>query len=202
MEDYKPKSHRSQESNPDSTPEKRVEKVITGVAKTKKKSDFHKFTDIFVSEDVSNVKNYIFLDVLVPAIKKAISDIVTNGIDMLLYGESGRGKKSSGGSKISYRSYYDKANDRGAYSGPRARSGFEYDDILFDNRGDAEGVLIQLEEIIDKYRSASVFDLYDSAGLTAPFTANKYGWTDLRNASVVRTRDGYILKLPKALPLD
>ena len=30
----------------------------------------------------------------------------------------------------------------------------------------------------------------------------KYGWTDIRNASVIRVRDGYMIKLPKALPLN
>ena len=52
-----------------------------------------KFADVFISEDVNNVKSYIVMDVLVPAIKKAISDIVTNGIDMILYGKLGNQKR-------------------------------------------------------------------------------------------------------------
>jgi hypothetical protein len=39
-------------------------------------------------------------------------------------------------------------------------------------------------------------------GITGNYTDNKYGWTDIRSASVNRTRDGYALKLPKALPLN
>lgn len=38
---------------------------------------------MFISEDAGNIKSYVVLDVLVPAIKKAIADIVTGGIDML-----------------------------------------------------------------------------------------------------------------------
>lgn len=59
-----------------------------------KKSEMQKFADVFISEDVNNVKSYIVMDVLVPAIKKAISDIVTNGIDMILYGETGKSKRT------------------------------------------------------------------------------------------------------------
>ena len=40
------------------------------------------------------------------------------------------------------------------------------------------------------------------ADLTSPYTSNKYGWTNIRSAEAVRVRDGYILKLPKAMPID
>ena len=93
MEEYKPNSHKSKEEQKDLVPEKRVEKVISGTVKPKKKSEMQKFADVFISEDVNNVKSYIVMDVLVPAIKKAISDIVTNGIDMILYGEAGSRKR-------------------------------------------------------------------------------------------------------------
>jgi len=49
----------------------------------------------------------------------------------------------------------------------------------------------------------SVADLYELVGIQGSYTDNKYGWTkNIRNASVVRVRDGYLLKLPKALPFD
>lgn len=197
----KPNSHKYKEQQ--KAEEKNIQKVITGVAKTKKKSNVHKFTDIFVSEDINNVKTYILIDVLVPAMKKALSDIVTNGIEMLLYGESGRSKRSSG-TKVSYRSY-DKAYDdrRGRdYSSPRTRTGYSYDEVILDNRAEAQDVLDELEAIIEKYDIASVADLYEMVGITGVHTDHKYGWTDIRNASVVRVRDGYMLKLPRPLPFD
>ena len=86
MDDYKPNSNRFKEGKVDEpvVREKKVEAITT--ATVKKKGEMKKFTDIFISEDVGSVKSYILMDVLVPAIKKAISDIVTNGIDMILYG--------------------------------------------------------------------------------------------------------------------
>ena len=83
-----------------------------GTVKTRKKSQVRKFTDVFISEDVSNVKSYILMDVLVPTIKKAISDIVKDGIDMLL-GTGGPSSRTTNASKVSYRNYYDRRdNDR------------------------------------------------------------------------------------------
>ena len=202
MEEYKSNSHKSKENQKGSIPEKKVEKVIAGTAKSKKKSEIRKFTDVFISEDVNNVKSYILLEVLVPAIKKAISDIVTNGIDMILYGETGKTKSNSTASKISYRSYYDGGNGRRDYSTVRTKTGYNYDDIILDNRGEAEDVLLRMDELISTYGLVSVADLYDLVGVTGNYTDNKYGWTDIRSASVIRVRDGYMLKLPKALPLN
>ena len=201
MEVYKPNSHKSKEDQKEIQPDKKVEKVISGVAKSKKKNEIQKFADVFISEDVSTVKSYIIMDVLVPAVKKAISDIVTNGIDMVLYGEANRNRKNSTASKVSYRNYYDKPNDLRDNT-PRTRSGYSYDDIILDNRGEAEDVLSRMDELISTYGLVSVADLYDLVGITGNYTDNKYGWTDIRSASVIRVRDGYVIKLPKALPFN
>ena len=59
-----------------------------------------------------------------------------------------------------------------------------------------------MDELIETYGSATVADLYDLVGITCNYTDNKYGWTNLRNAEPIRVRDGYMLKMPKALPID
>lgn len=200
MDEYKPNSHRSKEGN--SRLEKKVEKVVSGSVKSRKKSEIRKFADVFIQEDVGNVKSYILIDVLVPALKKTISDVVTNGVDILLYGESGNTKKR-GSSKVSYRSYYDnKAEERRDYGYNRMRTGYDYDDVVLDNRGEAEEVLLRMDELVATYGIVSVADFYDLVGVTCNYTDNKYGWTDVRNASVVRVHDGYRIRLPKALPLN
>ena len=200
MEDYKPNSHKSKEGQ---NVEKRVvEKAISGTAKTRKKSELRKFTDVFIAEDVENVKTYVLVDVLVPAVKKAISDIVTNGIDMILYGSSGGSKKDSVSSKVSYRSYYDKKDRSRDSTTHRTRTGYSYDDVVFDNRGEAEEVLSRMDELIATYNVVSVGDMYDLCGITPQYTDNKYGWTNIQNASVVRIRDGYVIKMPRAMPID
>ena len=200
--DYKGNSHRSKaEGTAVSTEQKRVEKVVKGTVKTKKKNEIHKFKDVFISEDASNVKSYIFMDVLVPAIKKAVCDIVVDGINMILFGESGRSKKTSSGAKVSYRSYYDKDDRR--YDRPRTRTSFDIEeDIIFETRGDAEAVLDQMDALIDTYKVVRVADLYDMADRSTPHTAYGYGWTNVSRAEVIRTRDGYVIKLPRPMAID
>ena len=178
--------------------EKRATKVVKGNVRTKT-NEVRKFADVFISEDINNVKSYILMDVLVPAIKKAVADIVTNGIEMILYGSTSKGRNSSSGSKVSYRNYYDNRDDRRE---SKTRSGLDYDDFVFDSRGEAEAVLSQMGDIIERFKYVTVADLYDMVDKVPPFTANKYGWTSIRNADVVRDRDGYRLKLPRAMQID
>lgn len=202
MEDYKPNSHAYKEAQKKNLPERKpVEKVVKGKVRTKKKSEIRKFRDVFISEDASNVKSYVLMEVLVPAVKKAISDIVTNGIDMVLYGETGHTKKRTLSSMVSYSRYYDEPRRRDE-SKSRVRVGYSFDDIVLDSRSEAEEVLDQLSNIIDMYGVASVADLYDLVGVSDNYTDQKYGWTNIRNAEAIRVRDGYLLKLPKALPID
>lgn len=201
-EEYKSNSHRSKEGKTEAlTDRKKVEKVVHGRVRTKPKSGVSKITDVFISEDAANVKSYIVIDVLVPAVKKAISDIVRDGIDMILYGES-RGRKSSSASGyVSYRDY-SRSDDRDRFRDSRSRSIYAHDDIILDSRGEAEEVLTRMDELIDTYGNVSVADLYDLVGKSSEYTDNKYGWTNIRNAEPIRVRDGYMLKLPKALPIN
>ena len=202
MENYKPNSHKSKEENK-ALPDERekLEKVIKGTVKTKK-NEMRKLRDVFISEDVKSVKSYILMDVLVPAIKDAIEDIVTNGIRMVLRGETSA-RKSSSASKISYNRIYDSKinNDRFARdSSPSIR--YSYDDIILESRGEAEDVITMMEEIIEEYGFVRVADLYDLVGITGDYTDNKYGWTSIRSAEPVRVRNGYMLRLPRAVPLN
>lgn len=204
---YKSNSHRSKElAKTDPEKKKKVEKIVKGKVKTKKKSEMSKFKDVFISEDAKDVKSYIFMDVLVPAAKKAISDIVRDGIDMILYGKTSnrRGDRySSGSSYVSYRSYSDRdRRDDRSYRSSTRRAGYDYDDIVLEDRQEAEEVLERMDELLETYDIVSVADLYDLVGKTCNYTDNKYGWTNLRNAEPVRVRDGWLLKLPKAGPIN
>lgn len=199
MEDYKPNSRRSKEENKNNVPAKKVEKVVTGTVRTKKKSGFSKLRDTFVSDDVQNVKSYVLTDILVPSAKKLVSEIV----DTILFGESrGGGRRRSSSEYISYNKYSDKRDDR-RYSESRSRVTLDFDDIVFDNMREAEEVLERMDELLVNYGVVSVADFYDLAGITGDYTYNKYGWTNLRSAVPVRLRDGgYIIKLPRATLID
>lgn len=197
LSQYKPNSNKYKEEQAAKAAEKKIEKVVTGPVRTKKKGGFAKFLNLFIPEG-TDIKQYIVQDVVVPAIKKTVSD----SVDTVLYGGT-RGHKGRGGlaSKVSYTSYYD--DRRGVREPAPARSSaYSYDDIIIDSRGEAEHVLDQMCELIATYDHVTVADLYELVGITAQYTDNYFGWTNLGTAEVVRARDGgFMLKLPRAVPI-
>lgn len=205
MNDYTPNSHRFKEEKEKAkalppAERKKLDKVATGTRVKKKGAN--KFAEVFLSEDVSSVKSYILMDVLVPAIKQALHDVVTNGIDMILFGETGRSKRSSNADRVSYSRFYDRRDDRRRDEPISRVRAYSHDEVRIPTRGEAEEILARMDEIVATYGMVSVADYYELAGVSCDYTDNNYGWTSIRSASVVRVRDGYIIKMPKALPID
>lgn len=200
--EYKPNSHKYKKEQQESAGErKKMEKVISGTAKTRK-NDFRKIASVLISGDGKSVKDHLIMDVLVPKVKNIIVDLVQDGISILIYGQTSTRKSSnSPASKVSYRSYYNVGREE-----PRATStytsNYSYNDIVLETRGDAEEVMDRLDESIRAYGMVSVADLYDLVGISGEFTDNKYGWFNLRGAEVVRVSNGYLLKLPRAQALN
>ena len=200
MEDeFKPNSHKYKEAQKDA--EKRVKKVVKGPVKTKEKSLGRKFAETFITEDVHDVKSYIFSDVIIPAIKDTLSQTVKQAIDMILFGNSKTISKEKPYGRVSYSSYYDRDERKERAARPTRSKDFY--DIILDSRAEAEEVLESLRDIIDQYGQASLEDYHDLCGVTGPYTGNRYGWTDLTHVGISYIRgQGFIIDLPKAYPLD
>lgn len=187
--------------------EKHVEKVAQG--KRKRKPAAKRMGEAIVSEDMAEVRSYLVWDVLVPAVKDLIGDLVKKGIDAILYGgahEPRNIRREGARSRASYSDYYDRnkrgRDDRRAPRRPK-RAGFKsFDDIVFEDRFSAENVLDCLVDITMDYGMVSVADFYELSGEEPEWTDNKYGWGELRDVHVVRTRDGWVIDLPKPEPID
>jgi hypothetical protein len=69
-------------------------------------------------------------------------------------------------------------------------------DIVLGTKEEAELVLQNLRNVLDKYDRVSLADLYDLVGLATTHFDNKQGWTSLGVVEVRQIRDGWILDLP------
>lgn len=180
--------------------EKKVEKIIKGSVKTRRKPLMRKLQDTFLSDDVDSVRSYLIFDVVIPAIKDTISEVVSKGTDMALYGDIRPRNSKQPNTKVSYASYYSSGRKESRKTSVDTKRRFsDYEDVIFESRGEAEEVLSSMFDFLRDYKATTVADLYDLVGITGNgFTDNKYGWTDLTGAKVRRIRDGYVLDLPKA----
>ena len=195
MHEYKPNSHKAKAEQNQAVEKKPMERVVKGEVKVKKK-----LSNVIFAEDAKSVGSYILMDVLLPTTKKLIVDMISEGANKIFLGASARRKGSSISSRVSYRDYYDSGSKPIADN--KTRTGYSYCDIEIEDRAEAEEVLQRMDETIETYGVVTVADLYDLVGYTCEHTDNNYGWTNLRNAKVVRLiGGGYKLDLPKALPI-
>ena len=179
---------------------------ISGKVTVKKPGVFKKLIRTIFSDDSESVKTYIVQEVLIPSIKNAVSEIMTSGTNIILYGDAKKNKPQNGSnSRISYSSYsnyYSAANSSNKSQTNTVNAKDNDREFILETRGEAENVLIQLNEILERYHMVSLNDLNDILNITGPWTDQKYGWTDLSNATIVRVRDGYLLSLPRVRPLN
>lgn len=179
---------------------KEIKAVVNGKVTKKKKGIGSKIGAIlFDGNNVGDVKEYIIFDVIVPAVKNAISNAINGGTDMLLFGER-RSDSSRSSSSRGYTSYSSRSTSRrdSSRQGYRRSSLFELDDILLPTKLDATSVIDNMFNILDEYGVVSVADYYALVGEPSNYQMNAWGWENLNNIYTQRTRSGeYKIILPK-----
>jgi hypothetical protein len=206
----------SNSKNPQTPPkpvEKIVEQVVTGEAASRKKTLGRRFREVFIGGDTKSVISYVIADVLVPQAKDMFAEAVSSGFERLIYGESRPGRRhgmrtQAGPGPTNYTRYSARGNnpigrqereDRRPTASVRTQ---DLDDILLATRVEAEAVVDRMYDLLRDYETVSIADLYSLIGWTSKYTDQKWGWTDLQGTDIRRTRDGYILILPKTIALD
>lgn len=190
---------------------KNIERVTKSDVTRKKKSLRKQFSETFVAGDMKTAVRYVMFDVLLPAAKDMVVEAGSAGIEKLIFGDSRRrrGAPPPQSGPTGYVSY-------NRYSGPmtsglnaaqrvmsrQSRAKHDFDEIVLDSRVEAEEVIDRLFDLVSRYESATVADLYELVGLSSSHTDHKWGWTDVRGSGVSRIRDGYLLDLPDPEPLD
>lgn len=198
-----PSNSRKANTTKEEAPKK--EKVISGSVIKKEKTLGHKFKDAFFnSESTANIKDYIFLEVIVPTIRDAISDAIKGSADMIFGGGKPTNRNSRRNNDVSHFSYSSISKDAKSKTNYRSRNKarLDFDDIIIDNYGEAVQVIDLLVEHTFRFGEVTVADLYDLVGISSDYPDRKYGWTDLSSAQPRRVRGGYLLDLPRAKLLD
>jgi len=209
MPDYAGNSKRAKQDA--GKPEKHVEKVVATEAVVMKKSLGRKFKDIFIAADFKSVMRAIFNEVLIPAARNTIVDATDQGVKRMMYGEATmRRRAASSGPRITY----NNPINRGGYGGPgpsrpaalvpgESRSPrYQRDDFILSSREEAELVVERMQDIIDNYEVVSVGDLNDLVGLPTTYMDNKWGWTYIGDVQIRQIREGYLIDLPSAEPIQ
>jgi hypothetical protein len=202
--DYPPNSFSSKKTEED----KNIQRVTHSDPIRRKKGLGRKFRDIFFGGDARTTVQFVIYSVLIPAAKDMIIDAGREGIEKLVRGNDYRRRSSPPPSgPLGYVGYNRYSMQRQPPAEPRtitprARARHDFDDLILTTRVEAEEVIERLFDIVSRYDSATVSDLYELVGVRSTHVDHKWGWTDLRGAGVARVRDGYLLELPDVQPLE
>lgn len=143
----------------------------------------------FISCGVLTIKKILEND----RTRDALRQIIVDKVEQILFGDTPRPKNSP---KVSYRSYYDFKNSR-------SKTPDGYSNIHFPSRVDAENVLDEMKDIVDRYGFATIADFYELSGnYNFIYNSSKYGWVDVSRCKIVRIKDGFKIDLPDPLPIN
>ena len=203
---FPPNSVRAKvESEAETPQDKKVEPVVKGDVKRRKKPLGKRFHEVFLGGDARGTANYVVFSVLIPAAKDMLVEAGAQGIERLVYGESRRrpsGRVPNPTGHIQYNQPRSALDRPPAALSRRARTRFDFDEIILQSRGEAEEVLDRMYDLLSRYESVSVADLYELTGVQSAHTDQKWGWMDLRGSQVTRTRQGgFVVDLPEPSPL-
>lgn len=180
---------------------KHLDKVVTGNVTIKKKSEGRKILEKIFPSAGSDLKTTLMDDVIFPMLKNGLWEAVGR---ILWPNGDGPVRSSSfgGGTRINY-SGFSKPQARQHYIPAGSTVGFDYDRIAFETRGDAEAVLMALDENIDAYGFATVGAFYEAAGVTTNNAqVEKFCWRSIGDAKVAQVGGGWIIRMPRPMPLD
>lgn len=181
------------------------EKKVVAKAKVVKKSRIKEALRTFFAQDLPEIAEHLVVDVAIPAAKNAITDMVTQGIQQLLYGEVDRRRPTAGytsyssSSRSSYRgsNYRPRERDRE----PRQQKPTSVDDLVFDTRGEAVDVIEYIAETIEQYGQVSVADLMSSVGIQPRYTDERWGWTTTDAFELRQIREGWLVSADRPDPI-
>ena len=181
-----------------------AKQIVT--AKVRKQGLVRKLGKSIIEDSLETAKEKAYNEIIVPGFKELIFDTITEIFNVMLFGgevssryQPTHTSRNRAESQTSYSGYYDQKNRR---IPKRQDISYEPDTIIIDTRGEALAVLNELDSMIHRYGQASVADFYDLVGVTSDWTDNRYGWLNLREASIKPVRDGFMIILPRTRALD
>lgn len=180
------------------------EKKVIAKAKVQKKSAIKEALRTFFAQDLPEIAEHLVIDVAIPAAKNAITDMVTQGIQQLLYGEVDPRRRPTSG----YTSYSRSSRGNARYESrrterhePRQSKPTNVEDLVFDTRGDAVDVIEYIAETIEEYGQVSVADLMSSVGIQPRYTDERWGWTTTDAFELRQIREGWLISADRPEPL-
>ena len=174
-----------------------------------------KFRKNFGGANLKAVGMAVLIEVIVPNAKDLLFDVISEGSQRTIYGESGRRRGGSIGSSIAstivgsrtrgtnYSNISTQSRIVGSAStntslSARERQMFDVTHLAFPDKFQATEVIERMSDAISEFGMVTAADFYDLIGEDGNgFTDQKFGW-DTRafaGTKVIKVRDGWAIDL-------
>lgn len=213
-----PSNSKSSRSKPQSSGQQqereRRRKVVSQPVVVRKETWAEKILG-FVGAGSHDILDRVVFGVLLPTAADAVFDELSDGLERRFEGIRGGGRGSRrGGGRAGYTSYGN-ISSHGHREDPReerrstrrssrggGRGGHDLNTHEIRSRREANEIVELLYELVDANGEATVADLYDMLDIDPDFSDHAYGWVDLGNVGIRKSRNGYVLQLPRPIRLD
>lgn len=204
---YKGNSNRP--SDPPKEPRQAPPQIATPIH-VSKGSSWGRLRRMIFGGDAREIGTEVLAEVIIPSIKRTLFEMISETASKSLFDDStvsySRGRHTS----------YDRVRRQPGvrrYEAPkeqprpkmdfRSRSSHDFSGIAFATYEEAEKVADYLVGLIEsEYEQATVSDFYHVVGLTSDFTDVNYGWRRGARIAIKVHPRGYILDLPRPVPLE
>lgn len=192
------------QSQPEPAPQPKKQLPIGEGAQGKvKRPVTRRLRDYVFASSPKDVARKIGGDILAPRLKAAVEEALGAGIHGLLWpgGQQplppnvvqGTVLRPGGGTNYHM---VGQPNMAHAVQVPNKSSG-NYTDLVFGSQQAAEQALANAYSVFNQYRMLAVADLYEMNKISPAPSDGAFGWMSLDGSRITKSRDGYVLELPR-----
>lgn len=196
--DYRKYIESSKKNREKELVKERAEALVNGKLSDSKPSVFRNFKDEVIKSDFSSITSAVVSQIIIPKAVELITNAFESGVYMLFHGDL-KGYKSSNAK------FNNGKTDYTIFSSNNAKfvrndgvGSINYRDVCVPDLESAKAIVMKIEDILDNYSEVSVADVYSISGIRySNDELNYWGWRSIRKSPIVKTGNGFIIKMPK-----
>lgn len=196
--DYRKYIESSKKNREKELVKERAEALVNGKLSDSKPSVFRNFKDEVIKSDFSSITSAVVSQIIIPKAVELITNAFESGVYMLFHGDL-KGYKSSNAK------FNNGKTDYTIFSSNNAKfvrndgvGSINYRDVCVPDLESAKAIVMKIEDILDNYSEVSVADVYSISGIRYNNNElNYWGWRSIRKSPIIKTGNGFIIKMPK-----
>lgn len=175
-------------------------RVAQDTAPARKRSTVHEVFHAIFPGGFEEIKQHLVWDIFIPWMQ----DMLHNGwqgLGDVIFPGSGKTAPRTG-SNVPEHYSYDEPYRYGRYNPWTSSNGYLPRMKPVATKRQADAILESLHESLMRYGCVTLLEFNSEVGNETYPTQNGYGWLTLKNIEPIKVREGWVIEMPKAVPID